>query len=230
MELIKYLINTSFITVAIIFIGKLAVGKIFDGLVETYKYKLNTELEEFKTKQQTVLEQFKAKQQKVLEEYKITYSKLHEERAKVITDLYKKIVRIESKIENFVQWNNLLRIDMTVTPHKKFDELDLYEIGEYKKSMENLSKEMFYEFFDFVHENDIFFKEDLVEALIKLCKLLSTMRILADLSKDTFEKGEFEHTVKKNNESYNNLIEILRNIKNIKKELQKEFRTLLGVN
>lgn len=217
MEIVKYFISIGFITAAIVFIGKVAVGKLFDGLVETYKYKLDTELEEFK-----------ANQQKILDEYKITYSRLHEDRANIIVELYKKLVRIESKLETFVQWNRMMRINPVITPNINFDDFDMYEKEEYKKSMEEINKELFYDFFDFVHENDIFFTEDLVESLIKLNELLSRMRIFASISKDTFDRGELEQ--KLDNKSDNIFIETLRSIKNIKKELQKEFRILLGVN
>lgn len=218
-ETIKYLISTGLITAAIIYIGKIVVGKVFDGLVETYKYKLNTELEEFKSKQQ-----------KALNEYKIRYSRLHEDRAGIIVELYKKLVRIESRLEKFVQWNNMMRVDLTITPNINFDDLDPYFKEEYVKSMEQLPRDMFVDFFTFVHENDIFFTEDLVESLIKLNKLLSTISIFTNMSKDTFENGQLEYQVKKDNKSFNNLIEILKRIKDIKKELQKEFRYLLGVD
>lgn len=218
-EILKYFIGTGLVTAAIIFVGKKAIEKICDGLVETYKFNLNTELEGFK-----------AKQQKVLEEYKITYSKLHENRSNVIIELYKRLVRLEGKIELFVQWSGLIYKDISNgDPGPKIDELLEYGIENFKKSVEDLQEDMFQDFNNFVNENDIFFTQNITISLIELNKNLSTINILKEVVNDFLHDNKFKHNVKDVDKFNETLEKALIKIQSIKKELRNEFQGILGV-
>ncbi|MBN1052221.1 hypothetical protein FDB28_10380 [Clostridium botulinum] len=218
MEIVKYIISIiiggGFVTVAVVYIGKIFIGKIFDGMVETYKHKLSTELEKFKVEQQ-----------KLLNEYKIKYSRLHDDRANIIIELYRKLVKLQKEIELFTL--NAESINEVMT-----DDIDennvIFEIRKdeevYKNRCSELQEEMFDDFINFVYENTIFFTDDLMKLLNELIKLFCAMKILTGIAKESIEdKRKFSYSVISNSELG------IKKIKDVKKEIEKEFRSLLGV-
>jgi hypothetical protein len=219
MEIIKYLISASFITGTIVFIAKLAVGKIFDGLENKYKHKLNAELIAFESDKQRLLEAFKANQQKLLDENKIRYTRLHADRADVIVETYKRLVKLETKIDTFIK-SITLKYDY-ITDISNIDNEFRESINEgYNNSIEELQEDMFCDFFYYVNENNIFFTGDLTESFNELNRNLNRMNILKGIAKRDAVGAD---------ELINPLKLVIEKIKKIEEEIQKEFRSLLGV-
>lgn len=231
MEILQYFISASFITLAIVYTGKMAIGKIFDGLVKKYEGKLNTQLETLKAEYQTeietlkankkeMLEGIKAEHQKLLDKNRITYERLHRDRTDIIVEIYKKLARLEHKIEEFLNSAESKYVDMYPPSSIDCKLLELVN-KRYIDSVVELSNDMIDDFCNYVNENKLFFTEDLAESLDDLNLRLNRIKNLKGIAEDEREVES------------DKLIEALeltyKKIKEIKEEIQKEFRSLLGV-
>lgn len=177
-------------------------------------------IEEAKHEQQKVLEGIKAEYQKLIDKNKITYERLHEDRTNAIVKIYKKLARLEPKIEEFLNAATFKYEDM-YPPSNIEDKLLQLVNKRYINSIEELSNDMFDDFCDCANENALFFKDDLAKSLAELNIRLIRIKNLKGIAENEIEVDAHD------------LIEALKltdeRIKKIKEGIQNEFRSLLGV-
>ncbi len=150
-----------------------------------------------------------------LEEFKTRFNKLHEKRMEVIAELYRRIVRAEQAMRTFV----------TVMPPESGENLKLPEKGK-------LVYKAIDELWDFFTENRIYFNEGICNKLSTLENEIFEACLFFEYSMVNYLKADAseEEKIKK----LENVLAKVRDsskriLPSIKKEIEDEFRNLIGV-
>lgn len=199
-SLLTFLIGTSGITTALIFIAKFVIKWI--GNAELEKYKNNLLQESIK---------YKSFLDRDLEEFKIKYSRLHLEQVEIIKPLYSKLIRAEKPLEY------LLR------PIKINRDKSNEEIAEEVVQKAN-------DFFDYFDENEVIFNEEtckiiklIEENYLQVWKTHSDKQFMGEnISEELLIK-----LVNDMKDAYENILQ--GEMQGLKSELKKDFRKKLGI-
>ncbi len=201
MDLLQFIIGSSAITTAIIFIAKFVIKWMGDAGLERYKSELQQETFKF----QSALE-------KDLESYRIRFSRLHLEQVEVVKNLYSKLIKAENPLEYLtrsVKWSN-----------GKTEEENAKEV------IENSN-----EFFRYFEENEIILNEETCHLIITIrTKILEVWNTYSNkkFAMDNSIRGkELVELVKSMRDAYDKIL--LGEIQELKKELKRDFRQKLGV-
>ena len=199
-NLLTFLIGTSGITTALIFIAKFVIKWIGDAGLEKYKNELIQESIKYKS----FLD-------KDLEKFKIKYSRLHLEQVEIIKLLYSKLIRAEKPLEY------LLR-PIKINPDKSNEEIA-------KEVVQKAN-----DFFDYFDENEVIFNEEtckliklIEENYLKVWKTHSVKQFMGEnISKELLIKLVDDMT-----DAYENILQ--GEMQRLKAELKKDFRKKLGI-
>lgn len=187
------------------FFGKKLFEYFISSSVEVKKLELNQSLEEYKNK----LEILRL-------EHEIKYSSLHIKRLDVIESLYKRIVNVNQSMQVYTA--------VLKAGGENFEK-------EEKKRVEKANSD-FIDFVSYYTEHKIYFKEELCEIFENIKNLLwenaAEYSVSIDMIKmpgmDSETKKDFFEKIKSASKK------IREEIPKMEKELEKEFRILIGVN
>jgi len=199
-SLLTFLIGTSGITTALIFIAKFVIKWIGDAGLEKYKNELIQESIKYKSFLDRDLEKFKIK-----------YSRLHLEQVEIIKLLYSKLITAEKPLEY------LLR-PIKINPDKSNEEI----------ADEVVRKAN--DFFDYFDENEVIFNEEtckliklIEESYLKVWKTYSIKQFMGENISDELLKKLVDDMT----DAYKNILQGEMQI--LKAELKKDFRKKLGI-
>lgn len=196
-------------------LGTVTVTGIVGYLFKTvFSHVLSKQLEEHKTLLNEQTEQYKAELQRMNNKHNITFSKLHIDRADTIRHLYIKLVKLQDSSMELLGYDGIL--NRTIGKSMNPSEMQNAVAKTYQDASE--LKEYFY-------DNQIYFSEDICELLEKI--LGKMYPILLTLS-------GYEHEWVQETDSWEENIKvipeiILSEIPKLQRNLEKEFRKLLGV-
>ena len=183
--------------------------------LEAYKSKLNADLEAHKSTMAKDVEAFKSNLQLATIEHQVRFSKLHDKRAQVIQDLYGKLVALDTVIHSVL---------------KRFQKVGEATLEEKVREYGRLHKELN----EFFLPNMIFFGSE-------TCRVIDTLLFL---SRDTYfdittypvdpESPEYKYGPQDLLNERHEYWEKARkafdtDIKNLKEQLETQFRAMLGV-
>ena len=194
---------------------KSLVGNSLNRDLEAYKSKLNADLEAHKSSLAKDVETFKSNLQLATIEHQIRFSKLHDKRAEVIQDLYRKLVALDTVIHSVF---------------KKFRKDGEASLEEKVRKYGRLHNELN----EFFPPNRIFFSSE-------TCRVIDDLLFL---SRDTYfdittypidpESSEYKYgprdLLNERHEYWEKARQAFEtDIKNLKEQLETQFRTMLGV-
>jgi hypothetical protein len=208
-DFIKYSLSILGFSSVVIFIARTIFIKIFDFARDRYKSSLDKDLENYKYTLLLEAERYKTELNIAFAEQNIRFSKLHETRAKVIEELYMKLLELRSMVER----------------------LELQSVIGNVESLKRAENEVFQFMFDF---RDYF---DKIEIYIpsEVCSFINDLIIhsigsLTDVMKVSNLNKEERLSLLANKtvqERHEHDITKLK-VSEVLKKLKHSFRTLLG--
>lgn len=204
------------VAVAIAFLGKYVIRYLYDSLIERKKKNAVEELEEFKSGLERDRRTFQHELDLKLDRYNVQFARLHEERAHIIKDMHAKLLELHSAISDYTAIARLIRDDED--PQKAEDA----RIERANKAIQDFN--------NYVLENCIYFEKSLAKKLDEIRQEYYSAAIDCMFIKQTApDVGEKEY--RKHIERWNEIInKISGDLQNALRELEDEFRQLLGVN
>ncbi|MGN4807878.1 hypothetical protein ACTFSP_09745 [Bacillus cereus group sp. MYBK108-2] len=204
-----YGLGTAGISTVIVYLSKQVFLHKMKNLEENHKNELNKELKrleaEFKALTDRQIEDHKSELKKINDKYHITFSKLHEGRADTIKELYAMLVELEKSVESLTVLFEL-KIRTDIIPNTS-------EMGE-----------KYHKFRSYYMENKIYFAEPTCELIdtiiIKYVEVIANYDVYGHAKPDSETKKLFIQE---------NLNSVKKEIPLLKKNLENEFRKLLGV-
>ncbi|HHZ5402540.1 TPA: hypothetical protein ACWJ98_000337 [Bacillus cereus] len=196
-------------------LGTVTVTGIVGYLFKTvFSHVLSKQLEEHKTLLNEQTEQYKAELQRMNNKHNITFSKLHVDRAETIRHLYTKLVKLQDSSMELLGYDGIL--DRSIGKSMNPSEMQNAVAKTYQDASE--LKEYFY-------DNQIYFSEDICELLEKILgKMYPILLTLSGYEHQWVQATDgWEENVKVIPEI------ILSEIPKLQRNLEKEFRKLLGV-
>lgn len=201
MNLLQFLIGSTAITTAIIFIAKFILKWLGDAGLEKYKNDLH---------QQTI--KFQSTLEKDIESFKIKYARLHLEQVEIIKNLYSKLIKAENPLEFLmrpVKWSN-----------GKSEEENAQEALNNSNGL-----------FQYFEENEILLNEETCRLIDTIRKKIIEVWVTYSNKKFAMDNSirgpELVELVKKMREAYENILQ--GEIQQLKYELKKDFRLKLGI-
>lgn len=186
------------------------IGFIAKSVINTW---LNSKIENYKATLSKEVEEYKSNLQRLANEHNIRYSKLHNDRAMIIEHLYSQLFKMEKSMREFIN-----PVKLSTDPPRK-------EKG--KTAVEDANS-----FVDFYYEKKIFFSEN-------ICNLIENINKEIRQSFDFFIWYSLPNSI---DEYFSNITpkqreiwveawdKIDRNVPELRKELEDQFRELLGVS
>ncbi|EOO10312.1 hypothetical protein IAW_01119 [Bacillus cereus str. Schrouff] len=209
-----FTVGTATITGIIGYLFKKVFEHMLNKETEVHKAILNQQTEHYRALLNQQTEQYKAELQKINNRHHITFSKLHVDRAETIKNLYVKLVKVyDTSME-------VLGYDGIVT-HSIGNSIDPSEMRHLASSLQQDAKGLK----DYFYDNRIYFSEE-------ICELLD--KILGKLYIIPFVLSGYNHEWMQEIEGWREEVdkipkEILSDIPELQRTLEKEFRKLLGV-
>lgn len=204
------------VAVAVAFVGKYVVSYIYDSFVEHKKKVAAEELESFKSGLERDSRSFQHQLDLKLERYNVLFSKLHEERAHIIKDMHSKLLELHSAISDYTAIARLTTCD---EDREKAEDA----------RVERANKAI-WDFNNYVILNNIYFEKSLADKLDQIRKEYYRAGIEFTSLKQ-FPQGDGAESHRKYVEEWKEINDrISGDLQNALKELEDEFRKLLGVN
>ena len=215
-ELVKYNGPGVLVIFGILLFGRKLIEYVFDKSIEVKKTELDQKLEAYKLSLEERSKEFQHELDTKLQEFNIQFSKLHNERASIINQLYRLIIELQLSMEDFTR---------TMRPVGKNAE-------EEEKNRLNRVEEALKEVNDYFLPNRIYFKKELAEQVDKLLKeYWSTgwdyARANSRFKSKNLSGQEHSALLDETRKINNSVLQIFPSLI---KELENEFRQILGVN
>jgi len=171
---------------------------------KTIEYLSKTGIEKFKNDLEQNTELSKAEILRQNFEHNVKFSKLHEERANVIVLIYRKLCDLEISIKNTIS---------------------ILSVNENTDNQRKITKELLFDFYKSFLENEIFFNDSVGTQIRQLCDSLyirqECISIMAEIdylrSEANLNTSDYDYLIMKDK------------IVEIKSEIRKEFKIILGV-
>jgi len=218
-SLIKFITTSALITTALVYLVRKFIDKYFENSLINYKNDISKELEFFKHELNHKTEKIKFEFSQISNEHKIRYAKLYEDFGEIIKSTYSDIILLEDELKNLTsryqgeEWKN---------PDNNFKIKNLIE--EFLKKFE-INRLYFSE--DLCEKID-FLIQNMIEININMYKAKSPESLNNDLADGGLKltKGQ----IVKPKDTWFSLNEDVNNkIKQIRRDLEREFSKLLGV-
>ncbi|PFV45510.1 hypothetical protein [Bacillus thuringiensis] len=214
-----FTLGTATITGIIGYLFKAVFTQMLNKESEIHKSMLNQQTEHYKSILNQQTEHYKAELQRINNKHQITFSKLHADRAEIIKDLYKIIVKLERSSLDLLSPQGIVNntIDETI------DESIMREFVIKAAQHTNV-------LYDEYKINQIYFSED-------ICKLIESiivhMQVIGSYLSD-YPPNDIGQELKGSIPIQERTKEIVAHriseeIPKLKKNLEFEFRKLLGV-
>jgi len=219
LSLIKFISGSAILMAGLTYLAKRVIDKMLDGAVERYKASLQQDLELYKHTLNKETESLKFELNKVSLEYQTKYNALYQERGTIIKHVYGEILNIE---EELVKLTNI------------------FQGPEWKKTENNFAiRDLIFRFEKNFEKNRLYFNKptcDNVESLIERMKTINQKMYRAKLQAETNEQLErvdnvltIEDRLEPNRTWQALELEASTEIKKIRRELEREFARLIGV-
>lgn len=211
LEYIKYSGPSTLLLLVGLVWGKSLIKYFFDETIELKKNELNLDFEKYKSEIEQQNKNFQHSLDTRLNEFNIRFSELHQERAKIIKELYYKLIELHSAMYDFTRRAHLIYEDAEKESKQRIDRFN----------------KAWHDFNGFFLPNKIFFSKTLADKINTLSMTYRNTGIdfaysKEDLKEREFYKESFEKIKKISNEvetSFGELIE----------DIGDEFRRILGV-
>ena len=142
---------------------------------------------------------------------KIKFSKLHEERAKVIKELYEKLVIFEESMKSLT------------SPMKFYGDMK-------EKEKLKMSREKGHEFEVYYRKNKIYFDKKICDILEEILKEMKYSQITFSVYPDEIDATKINEPKEKWDERVSAWKRIVDKVPQLKEKLEEEFRIILVVN
>lgn len=209
--------SATMIAVAVVFafLGKYAINFIYDSLIEGRKKQLAEELEEFKSGLERDSRSFQHQLDIKLDRYNVQFSRLHEERANIIKQMHTKLLEVHSAVSDYTAIGRVI---------KSGEDTNKAE----EARIERANKAIF-DINNFTQENCIYFEKPLATKLEKIRNAYYSTAIDYMFLKQSQQYAGHDEYMK-NVDKWKDINEKIRGeLQNALKELEDEFRKLLGV-
>lgn len=218
-SLIEFITTSAFITIGLVYLVRKFIDKYFENSLIKYKNNISKELESFKHKLNYKTEKLRFEFSQISNEHKIRYTKLYEDFGEIIKSTYTDIILLENELKKLTSrnqgkdWKN---------PYNNFEIKSLIE--EFLKKFE---------------VNRLYFSEELCEKIDYLIQSMNDINIkmykakgAESLNNDLTDGGLVLPIgqILKPKDTWFSLEEDVNNkIKQIRRDLEREFSKLLGV-
>jgi hypothetical protein len=218
-ELIKFISGSAILMAGLTYLAKKFIDKSLEGAVQKYKASLQQDLELYKHTLNKETESLKFELNKISLEYQTKYSALYQERGNIIKHVYGEILNIEGELVKLTS---------------------MFQGPDWKTTKNNFSiRDLIFQFEKDFEIKRLYFSKstcDNVESLIQRMKTINQKMHSAKLQAETNEELERERNVLTGEErllpkrTWQALeLEASTEIKKIRRELEREFAKLIGV-
>lgn len=219
-SLIQFIASSSIIMASLTFLAKRFIDKSLDAAIERYKSTLQQELEFYKHTLNQETEKLKFELNKVSLEHQIRYNSLYQERGEIIKQTYSEIIKLENEL-----------IKLTT----------IFQGSDWIKTENNFEiKNLIFQFEQDFETKRLFFENSLcdnIESLIEKMKNINHRMYNAKLQAETnmeFQKlnqpVSLEERLKPKDDWRSLEKEASNDIKKIRRELERNFAKLIGVD
>lgn len=204
------------VAIAVTFVGKYVINYLYDSLIERKRKVASKELEEFKSGLERDSRAFQHELNLKMERYNVLFSTLHQERAHIIKDMHSKLLELHAAIQDYTA---IARFIKDGEDPEKAEEA---RIDRANKAIGDFNK--------YVLENCIYFDKPLAERLDEIRQAYSSAAIDYMFLKQSMPEVSPEAYME-NVKKWQDINDRIRvELQNTLKELEDEFRKLLGVN
>jgi len=219
LELLKFISGSAILMAGLTYLAKKFIDKSLDGAMERYKASLQQDLELYRHTLNKETESLKFELNKISLEYQTKYNALYQERGNVIKEIYGQLLNIEGELVNLTS---------------------AFQGPEWKKTENNFAlRDLIFQFEKDFELKRLFFSNstcDNVESLIERMKTINQKMYRAKLQAETNEDLERARNVLSGEERLKPKktwevleLEASTEIKQIRRELEREFAKLIGV-
>lgn len=160
---------------------------------------------ELKRQSDREIEEVKSRLQIVASERQIVFSRLHEKRVEIVAETYTLIHKVNSKAIGLIS--------------------EVFHAG--LRTPKDRAQEVFddcLKFYDFFQQHRIYFSEELCNMMDKFVALIGETNVAVRRAPDNLD-----HSTEDGKEAYLKMAILMDRLPEIKKSIEKYFRTLLGV-
>lgn len=160
---------------------------------------------ELKRQSDREIEEVKSRLQIVASEHQIVFSRLHEKRVEIVAETYTLIHRVHSKAIGLIS--------------------EVFHAG--LRTPKDRAQELFddcLKFYDFFQQHRIYFSEELCNMMDEFVTLIGETNAAVRRAPDSLD-----HSTEGGKEAYQRMAILMDKLPEIKKSIEKYFRTLLGV-
>tara|TARA_B110000091_G_scaffold71050_1_gene78365 strand:+ start:799 stop:1476 length:678 start_codon:yes stop_codon:yes gene_type:complete len=200
-----------------LFCGKNLIEYFFKESIELKKSELAQNLDNHKKQLSGESKFFQHELDTRLSEFNIRYFKLHNDRGEIIEKLYAKLVKLNTSME--------------ILTHPMKTHSNTQDFEEYENELIINAEESYNSLNDFYQIKKIFFQEDTTKVIDKILDVFKTAYFNYNdygfyVKGTAVEDGEIIESRKKMKDAY---LSVKNEIPKVKKNLEDEFRELLGV-
>lgn len=219
-SLVQFIASSSIIMGGLTFLAKRFIDKSLDAAIERYKSTLQQELELYRHSLNQESEKLKFELNKISLEHQIRYNSLYQERGEIIKQTYSEIIKLENEL-----------IKLTT----------IFQGSNWTKTENNVEIKNLISHFEQDFENKRLFFEtslcDSIESLIEKMKNINERMYSAKLQAETNIELEkinqyvsLEERLKPKDDWRTLEREASSDIKKIRRELERNFAKLIGVD
>lgn len=217
--LIKFISGSAILMTGLTYLAKKFIDKSLDGAIERYKASLQQDLELYKHTLNKETESLKFELNKISLEYQTKYNALYQERGNIIKYVYGEILNMERELVKLTS---------------------MFQGPDWKKTENNFAiRDSIFQFEKDFELKRLYFSKstcDNFESLIERMKTINQTMYSAKLQAETNEELERHRNVLTGEErlqpkrTWQTLeLEASTEIKKIRRELEREFAKLIGV-
>lgn len=217
-ELLEYLKysgpSTILVLVGLVW-GKNLIKYFFDETIEIKKVELNHELEKYKAEIEQESKNFQHVLDTKLNEFNIRFSELHQERARIIKELYYKLIELHSAMYDFTRRAHIVYEDAEKEAEARITRLN----------------KAWHDFNNHFLPNRIYFDKILAEKLNNLATLYRNKSLDFTYSKEDLKLNGSKEFYKESIEKIRAIsTEVENDFSQLIDDIGDEFRKILGVD